>query len=133
MLRTYLSEYCPKLLSPVERRAWKTGTLHKEWESICGDVQLQTSTISVLRKGRSSHNEIVVVCNLTPVPRFGYRLGVPSGGFWRELLNSDAGEYGGSGMGNLGGVQASERPVHGRPYSLELTLPPLGVLFLKAE
>jgi 1,4-alpha-glucan branching enzyme len=101
-----------------------------EWID-CNDSE--TSTISVLRKGKSPHNEIVVVCNLTPVPRFGYRLGVPSGGFWRELLNSDAGEYGGSGKGNLGGVQASERPVHGRPYSLELTLPPLGVLFLKAE
>ena len=100
-----------------------------EWID-CNDSE--TGTISLLRKGESSHSEIVVVCNLTPVPRLGYRLGVPSGGFWRELLNSDAREYGGSGMGNLGGVAAAERPVHGRPYSLELTLPPLGVLFLKA-
>ena len=87
----------------------------------------------LLRKGKSSQGGIVVVCNFTPVPRLGYHLGVPAGGFWRELLNSDATEYGGSGMGNLGGVQAAERPVHGRPCSLELTLPPLGVLFLKAE
>ena len=101
-----------------------------EWID-CNDSE--TSTISLLRKGKSSEHGIMVVCNFTPVPRLGYRLGVPSGGFWRELLNSDATEYGGSGMGNLGGVPAMERPVHGRPYSLELTLPPLGVLFLKAE
>ena len=74
-----------------------------------------------------------MVCNFTPVPRIGYRLGVPKGGFWRELLNSDAKEYGGSGMGNLGGVLAEENPVHGRPYSLSLTLPPLAAVFLKAE
>ena len=91
------------------------------------------STISLVRKGRSSKQSIVVACNFTPVPRIGYRLGVPEGGFWRELLNSDATEYGGSGMGNAGGVMAEEQPVHGRPYSLILTLPPLAVLILKAE
>jgi 1,4-alpha-glucan branching enzyme len=74
-----------------------------------------------------------VVCNFTPVPRIGYRLGVPQGGFWRELLNSDAAEYGGSGMGNMGGVQAEEQPSHGRTHSLTLTLPPLSALYLKAE
>ncbi len=74
-----------------------------------------------------------MVCNFTPVPRVGYRLGVPSGGFWRELLNSDAAEYGGSGMGNMGGVQAEDLPSHGRSHSLNLTLPPLSALYLKAE
>jgi 1,4-alpha-glucan branching enzyme len=58
---------------------------------------------------------------------------VPAGGYWRELLNSDASEYAGSGMGNMGGVNAEEVPTHGRPYSLSLTLPPLGILFFKAE
>jgi len=101
-----------------------------EWID-CNDSE--NSTISLLRKGKSSEGGIVVVCNFTPVPRLAYRLGVPSGGFWRELLNSDATDYGGSGMGNLGGVHAAKRSAHGRPYSLELTLPPLGVLFLKAE
>ena len=101
-----------------------------EWID-CNDNE--TSTISLLRAPKSSSDKVVVVCNLTPVPRLGYHLGVPYGGFWRELLNSDATEYGGSGVGNFGGVQATERPVHGRPYSLELTLPPLGALFLKAE
>ena len=64
---------------------------------------------------------MLVVCNFTPVPRVGYRVGVPHGGYWRELLNSDASEYAGSGMGNLGGVQAEEIPMHGRPFSLRLT------------
>ena len=91
------------------------------------------STISLLRKSRSPSQNIVVVCNFTPIPRLNYRLGVPAGGFWHEILNSDAKEYGGSGMGNLGGVLAEEQPVHGRPFSLNLTLPPLGALFLKAE
>ena len=91
------------------------------------------STISLVRKGKSSKQQIAVVCNFTPVPRIGYRLGVPAGGFWRELLNSDAKEYGGSGMGNLGGVMAEKQEVHGRPYSLNLTLPPLAAVFLKAD
>jgi 1,4-alpha-glucan branching enzyme len=91
------------------------------------------STISLLRKSRSPSQNIVIVCNFTPIPRLNYRLGVPGGGFWREILNSDAKEYGGSGMGNLGGVLAKEQPAHGRSFSLNLTLPPLGALFLKAE
>ncbi|MND03791.1 1,4-alpha-glucan branching enzyme GlgB [compost metagenome] len=58
---------------------------------------------------------------------------MPRGGFWRELLNGDAKEYGGSGVGNLGGVQADAIPFHGRPFSLNLVLPPLAVIFLKPE
>jgi 1,4-alpha-glucan branching enzyme len=91
-----------------------------------------TSTISLLRKSESAKDTVLVVCNFTPIPRIGYRIGVPEGGYWRELLNSDAGEYGGTGVGNLGGVHAEGEPAHGRPYSLKLTLPPLGALFLKA-
>ena len=72
-----------------------------------------------------------MVCNFTPVPREGYKVGVPTGGYWREILNSDAREYGGSGMGNLGGVEAEKGSVHGRPYSLTLTLPPLAAVFFK--
>lgn len=74
---------------------------------------------------------MVVICNFTPVPRHNYRVGVPEGGFWREVLNSDAGEYGGSGHGNLGGVEASPIPFHGRPRSINLILPPLAAIFLK--
>ncbi|MEM2205246.1 MAG: 1,4-alpha-glucan branching protein GlgB [Candidatus Hadarchaeales archaeon] len=93
---------------------------------------VEQSVISFLRKGRNSP-PVLVVCNFTPVPRYGYRIGVPQGGFWREVLNSDAREYGGSGLGNLGGVWADPVPWHGRPYSLPLTLPPLGCLYLKPE
>jgi 1,4-alpha-glucan branching enzyme len=76
---------------------------------------------------------VLVVCNFTPVPRVSYRVGVPLPGFWRELFNSDAAEYGGSGMGNAGGRLAEEVPVHGRSHSLQLVLPPLGAIILKAE
>ena len=99
-----------------------------EWID-CNDVE--GSTISLLRKGRTLGDAIAVVCNFTPVPRPNYRIGVPQGGFWKELVNSDATEYGGSGQGNLGGVEAAPIPLHGRPYSLTITLPPLAALFLK--
>ncbi|MDA8048072.1 MAG: 1,4-alpha-glucan branching protein GlgB [Actinomycetota bacterium] len=90
------------------------------------------SVISFLRLPADGDPTRAVLCvaNLTPVPRHGYRIGLPAGGRWRELLNSDAAEYGGGGVGNLGGTDASERPWHGRPWSAELTLPPLGVLWL---
>jgi 1,4-alpha-glucan branching enzyme len=93
----------------------------------------ETSVLSFLRKGRSERENVLVMCNFTPVPRLKYRIGVPFGGYWRELLNSDAQDYAGSGMGNGGGVQAEGVPSHGRRFSLSMTLPPLGVLFLKAE
>jgi 1,4-alpha-glucan branching enzyme len=90
------------------------------------------SIISFLRKGESPDDLMLVVCNFTPVPHANYRVGVPRGGRWAEVLNSDATLYGGSGQGNLGGVEAAPVPVHGRYHSISLTLPPLGVLFLKA-
>ena len=86
--------------------------------------------LSFLRKSQSGES-ILVVCNFTPVLRCGYRVGVPHGGWWRELINSDSSIYWGSGHGNLGGVHADEHGWHGRPYSLNLTIPPLGVLFFK--
>jgi len=91
-----------------------------------------TSTVSLLRKSENPQDTVLVICNFTPVPRTGYRVGVPHGGYWREMLNSDAREYAGSGIGNMGGVHADESPVHGRPFSLKLTLPPLAALFFKA-
>ena len=91
----------------------------------------QQSILAFLRKGLLPDDVVLVIFNFTPVPRDKYRVGVPSGGYWRELLNSDGIDYGGSGVGNLGGVEANPREVHGRPYSLELTLPPLGVLFFR--
>ncbi len=101
-----------------------------EWVD-CNDSS--ASAVSLLRKGKSPKETILIVCNFTPVPRQNYIVGVPSPGYWRELLNSDAKDYAGSGLGNAGGVQAQHRPAHGRPFSLSLTLPPLGALFLKSE
>jgi 1,4-alpha-glucan branching enzyme len=92
----------------------------------------EQSAVSFLRKGDAADDMVLVVCNFTPVPRANYRVGVPCGGFWREVLNSDASIYGGSGQGNFGGIDAVPVPTHGRSHSLYLTLPPLGVIFLKA-
>jgi len=90
----------------------------------------EKSIVSFLRKSRNAM--VLCVYNFTPVPRFNYRIGVPKEGFWKELLNSDSHIYGGSGLGNLGGVWAERVPMHNFPYSLDLTLPPLSALFFKA-
>ena len=99
-----------------------------EWVD-CNDFE--RSVISFLRKARDLGDVTLVVLNFTPEPRANYRVGVPRGGYWLECLNSDAVMYGGSGQGNIGGAEAVPVPHHGRPYSLNLTLPPLGVLFLR--
>jgi len=93
----------------------------------------QRSVISFLRKGKNTRDTLLFVCNFTPVPRHNYRVGVPLDCHWQEMLNSDAPLYGGSGQGNIGGMTASPLPIHGRPYSLNLTLPPLGVVVFKPE
>jgi len=90
------------------------------------------SVVSFARKGHAADDIMLVVCNFTPITRSHYRIGVPRGGYWKELLNSDANEYGGSGQGNLGGLEAAPHSHHGRPYSLSMTLPPLSAVFLKA-
>ena len=92
----------------------------------------ENSVLSFFRMGRSTHDVILVMCNFTPVPRYNYRVGVPRGGLWREMINSDAPDYFGSGQGNLGGVEGAPVPLHGRPCSLALTLPPLTAVFLKS-
>lgn len=91
------------------------------------------SIISFIRKGKSGDTSILIVCNFTPIPRKNYRVGVPQGGYWKEVLNSDAKIYGGSGYGNFGGLEAAPLPMHGRYYSLSLNLPPLGILFFKRQ
>jgi 1,4-alpha-glucan branching enzyme len=91
------------------------------------------STLSFLRRTADGSQELAIVCNFTPVPRPAFPLGVPSPGRWREVLNTDAPIYGGSGMGNLGGVDARPVPAHGEPYSLAITLPPLAVVVFEAE
>ena len=91
----------------------------------------QNSVISFLRHSADQSESIVVVCNFTPVPRFDYRIGVPDAGQYEELLNSDSSFYGGGNVGNTGMVTADPVPFHGRDLSLKLSLPPLGVVFLK--
>ncbi len=91
------------------------------------------SVISFMRKGSSTDDIWLVVCNFTPMTHFNYRVGVPRGGFWAEMMNSDAKEYGGSGQGNHGGLMASETPAHGRSHSLEIILPPLAVVGFKSR
>jgi 1,4-alpha-glucan branching enzyme len=90
-----------------------------------------SSIISFTRKGSLTNEIILVVCNFTPVVRTQYPVGVPFGGFWEEVLNSDAPPYGGSGAGNCGGLLATATPYHNQAYSLSLTVPPLAVLFFK--
>ncbi len=91
------------------------------------------SVIAFLRRGREAGEHVVVACNLTPVPRPGYRIGVPEVCFYREILNTDAVEYGGGGILNAPGRQATTLPWQSQPYSVELTLPPLGVVILKPQ
>ncbi|HSP98532.1 MAG TPA: 1,4-alpha-glucan branching protein GlgB [Candidatus Dormibacteraeota bacterium] len=99
-----------------------------EWID-CNDSD--ASVISYLRRGTDPDTAVVVVLNFTPIPRHGYRIGVPFGGTWRELLNSDAHDYGGSGQGNFGGLAAVASPHHGRPYRIDATLPPLGAVLFR--
>ncbi|MCF8079834.1 MAG: 1,4-alpha-glucan branching protein GlgB [Desulfobacterales bacterium] len=97
----------------------------------CNDAP--QSTLSLLRRGGSPRQEVVAVCNFTPVPRHNYRVGVPREGSWKEALNSDARHYGGSNQGSLGDLEATPVPFHGHPYSLNLVLPPLAVVFFTPQ
>jgi 1,4-alpha-glucan branching enzyme len=99
-----------------------------EWID-CNDAE--QSTISWLRWNRDHTQVVAAIFNFTPVPRLYFRVGVPRGGHWKEILNSDAKEYGGSGQGNFGGVDAAPIGFHGRPHTLTIHLPPLGVVLFK--
>ena len=105
------------------------------WEGFqwveCHDSQ--NSVLSFVRYGLPNEEPVLVVANFTPVPRYGYRLGVPWRGRWTEIFNSDATVYGGGNVGNTGGVWANEESSHGYPHSVTVTVPPLGVTILKAE
>jgi 1,4-alpha-glucan branching enzyme len=96
----------------------------------CTDID--HSVVSFLRRGQSTGDLILVVANFTPQTHYHYRVGAPRGGFWQELLNGDAPLYGGSSQGNFGGLEASSSGHHGQPFSLDLTLPPLAVVFFKS-
>lgn len=94
---------------------------------------VDNSVICFLRKGKKPEDILISICNLTPVPRVNYRVGVPSSGMYKEILNSDSEIYGGSNIGNMGKAFAEAIPWHNRPFSLNLTLPPLGILIFKKE
>ncbi len=111
----------------LHRRDFEPGGF--EWVD-CSDWE--DSVVSLLRRGGDGEPEILAAFNFTPVPRHDYRIGVPHGGAWTEIANSDAPLYGGSGQGNLGGIQAEPVRSHGRPFSLNAVLPPLGAVFLRA-
>jgi len=96
----------------------------KDWEK---------SIISFVRKEKTQESQVIVVLNFTPLPRMNYRLGVSGSEYWKEILNSDAVEYGGSGQGNLGGVSTDAHAFHGKEHSIRINLPPLGALFFKNE
>ena len=85
-----------------------------------------------MRKSKGGDEIVAAAFNFTPVPRLNYRVGVPRSGYWQEILNSDAKLYGGADFGNLGGIEAESYSTHGRPFSLKLTVPPLGAVFLKS-
>jgi 1,4-alpha-glucan branching enzyme len=92
------------------------------------------SVITYLRKNKAADVMLAVACNFTPVPRSNYRLGVPYGGFWKEILNSDAACYGGSGQGNMGGVEASPASFYGKfDHTLSVMLPPLGIVVFQRD
>jgi 1,4-alpha-glucan branching enzyme len=95
---------------------------YKDWEH---------SVISFLRKGSDPEEVVLVVCNFTPVPHLKYLVGVPFAGYWKEILNSDAAVYGGSNLGNSGGLESRNHASFGKKQSLQLTLPPLAVVIFK--
>jgi 1,4-alpha-glucan branching enzyme len=89
--------------------------------------------LAFARVDDAGERPVVCVLNLSPVPRYEYRVGMPKRCRWRELLNTDSSFYGGSGVGNLGGVEAEPVPWHDQPFSAQLTLPPLGAVWLLPE
>jgi 1,4-alpha-glucan branching enzyme len=101
-----------------------------EWIDI---ADVDQSAISFLRRASNPSDYIVFACNFTPVPRLNYLVGVPEPGYFQEILNSDSAYYGGSNMGNGGGVMASEKGTHGRPCTIAITLPPLAVVAFKCR
>jgi 1,4-alpha-glucan branching enzyme len=101
-----------------------------EWIDI---ADVENSAISFLRRAADPSDCVVFACNFTPVPRYGYKIGVPEPGYYREILNTDSEMFGGSNMGNGGGVMSSDKPAHGRPASLAITLPPLAVVAFKRQ
>jgi 1,4-alpha-glucan branching enzyme len=126
-----------KILSDLNRLYDQHPSLHQldndpagfEWLDANDSEQ---SVLSFIRHAKEGDHPVIALFNFTPVVRHNYRVGAPLSGWWDEIFNSDASEYGGSGQGNLGGIEAAPVPYHGRRHSLNVTLPPLGCVFLKS-
>ena len=97
----------------------------------CSDHE--SSVMSFVRQNHDRTSRVLVILNLTPIPRHNYRVGLPEAGFWREVLNSDSEIYGGSNLGNFGGVTAEPYQVHAQPFSAQFTLPPLSIIAFRAD
>ena len=121
-------------LNDLYRREAALHEVDFEWTGFhwidCNDAD--HSVLSFMRKSKSGE-EILVVCNFTPIARENYLVGVPDPGFFREILNSDSQEYWGTNVGNHGGVESKPVMVRNWPHSLSLTLPPLAVMYFKRE
>ncbi len=124
------------LVRDLNRSYREIGALHERDNEVSGfdwviaDDDLQ-SVLVFLRFGHDPERPALVACNFTPTPRHGYRVGVPLPGFWREVINTDAQAYGGSDVGNSGGVWSDDMSSHGRAYSVTLTLPPLATVIFQ--
>jgi 1,4-alpha-glucan branching enzyme len=137
LLDSYLHKGLLQEMSDLNAAYKREAALHEldceaggfEWID-CNDIE--QSVLSYLRRSRSGE-VAAVVCNFTPVPRHNYMIGVPEGGFWQEIINTDSTTYGGSGQGNFGGVEASPIWSHNRPHTLVLTLPPLSAVVLRPQ
>jgi len=111
---------------------WQADYDHAGFQWIdCNDRE--NSVLSFLRQTGDGKNHTVVIMNLTPVPRPNYRVGLPCGGKWKEVLNSDAAIYAGGNQGNCGGVTAENHSCHGQSHSAQFNLPPLSVIVFQAE
>lgn len=139
----HLTQYAPhqglqRWVTDLNKSYREIGALHEwdcnphgfEWID-CQDYH--NSVLAYMRRGPRADDVVVIVCNFTPVPRYNYHIGVPMGGYWTEMLNSDAAAYGGSSVGNYGGKWANDWPHHARSHSLTLDLPPLGCLYLRPK
>jgi len=127
-----------RLVRDLNRLYRDTPALHRRdtdpdgFEWILGDAADQ-SVYAWVRRGAAGDPPVAVICNFTPVPHEAMALGLPEPGNWQEVLNTDAEHYGGTGMGNMGRVEATGQPMHGQPASAKVTLPPLSVVMLRAE
>jgi 1,4-alpha-glucan branching enzyme len=116
----------------AEPALWELDHSPEGFEWLVGDAR-EDNVLAYARFSANRSRALACIANLSPVVRHHWRVPLPVGGRWREVLNTDAAEYGGSGVGNLGAVDAVEEPFHGRPFSAEVTMPPLGVVWLAPE